>query len=120
MGEQQHQLPHPDWGFGQFPTQNGQKWGGWFGVFLLIPLIYDRLPCDTHRTPSRYLSTNHRLPSDILLTVATPQDQFMASLLEAEAGTGGGSRSLIASLLLVQDFEAFAKTMLQRALERES
>ena len=48
-----------------------------------------------------------------------PQEQFMASLLEAEASTAHASKSLIASLLLVEDFEAFSKMMMQRALEQE-
>jgi hypothetical protein len=48
-----------------------------------------------------------------------PQDQFMASLLQAEASASNASKSLIASLLLVEDFEAFSKMMTQRALERD-
>ena len=42
------------------------------------------------------------------------QEQFMAELV----ATDGDRNALINSLVVVQDFEAFAKMMLQRALEQ--
>lgn len=49
---------------------------------------------------------------------AVAHDEFMHALLAADAaGTAGEPASLVASLLLVQDFEAFATMMAQRALE---
>ena len=51
-------------------------------------------------------------------------DDFLASLLAAEAASGSARvrnaarQSLAASLMVVQDFEAFAKLCQQRALER--
>ena len=47
------------------------------------------------------------------------QETFMESLLQAEMSTARNSRSLVTSLLMVQDFEAFAQMMAQRALEKD-
>ena len=44
-------------------------------------------------------------------------DEFLAALVAAE-GRSGGAASLASSLLLVNDFPAFATMMLQRALEQ--
>ena len=45
------------------------------------------------------------------------QEEFMAALLEADAAGRSSKSTLVSSLLLVQDFESFAKMMTQRALE---
>lgn len=46
--------------------------------------------------------------------------EFMEALLAADAATDPGQASLVTSLLLVQDFAAFAQMMTQRAMESTS
>ena len=63
-----------------------------------------------------------RIESHLKRHGGVSSDAFLADLLAAEASAAGVKRvarqSLASSLLLVQDFEAFAKMCQQRALER--
>lgn len=51
--------------------------------------------------------------------LAVARQEAAAAGIELRAAQSDAPPTLIASLLLVEDFEAFAKMMLQRALERE-